>query len=67
MDAFADRLQRLREQRHISRRTLSELCGLRSNAVRLYERGEAMPRMDSLIALADYFEVTIDFLVGRDG
>ena len=66
LSEFPNRLRQLRERRRISRRVLSELCGLRTNAVRLYEREEATPNMESLIALADFFEVSIDYLVGRE-
>ena len=62
---FRERLQALRERRRISRKVLSELCGLHPDAVRRYERGEAKPDMESLIAIAEFFEVSIDYLVGR--
>ena len=62
---FRERLQYLRERKRISRKVLSELCGLNSDAVRRYERGETEPTLRSLIALAEYFEVTVDYLVGR--
>ena len=45
---------------------LSELCGLSSDAVRRYERGESEPSMSSLKALADFFEVSVDNLIGRE-
>lgn len=41
---------------------LSELCGLDHNAVRRYELGEAEPTAASLEALAEFFEVTMDYL-----
>ena len=63
---FPERLQYLRERRRISRRVLSELCGLNSDAVRRYERGEREPTLHSLIAIADFFEVTVDYLLGRE-
>jgi len=50
----------------MSRKVLSELCGLAPDAVRRYERGEAEPTMESLVALADFLEVSLDYLVGRD-
>ena len=65
MDDFPERLQKLRERRHISRRVLSELCGLDHDAVRRFERREGVPSVAALIALADYFEVSVDWLVGR--
>lgn len=62
---FRQRLQHLREKKRISRIVLSELCGLSSDAVRRYERGEAEPTLHSLMALADFFNVSVDYLVGR--
>lgn len=66
MDTFPQRLQWLREKKRISRRVLSELCGLSPDAVRRYERGEAEPTLTSLLYLAEFFEVTIDYLIGRE-
>ena len=65
MEEFPARLKKMRERQRKSRRVLSELCGLPPDAVRRYERGEAKPSMDALIKLADYFEVSIDYLIGR--
>lgn len=62
---FARRLRRLREQRRISRRVMSELCGLHHDAIRRYELGEAEPPVEALIAIAEFFEVSIDYLTGR--
>ena len=63
--AFPQRLQTLREKQRLSRRTLAELCGLSKNMISLYERGEKAPSVDALIKLADYFGVSIDFLLGK--
>lgn len=67
MSEFSARLRRLREeQRPIrSMAAVSELCGLERGAVRRYERGERAPTMDALIALADYYGVSLDYLTGR--
>lgn len=62
---FPARLRKLREERRQSRVVVSELCGLDRGAVRCYERGERIPSMEALIALADYFEVSLDYLTGR--
>ena len=62
---FRQRLQQLREKKRISRIVLSELCGLSPDVVRRYERGEAEPTLKSLIALAEFFEVSVDYLIGR--
>lgn len=64
---FQERLKKLREEHHgLSRKTLSELCGLPPGTIRKYERGEIEnPSIESIEAIADYFEVTIDYLIGR--
>ena len=68
MGEFAARLQQLRESKKPvrSRKVTSELCGLPPDAIRRYERGEAEPTLSSLLLNADYFEVTLDDLTGRE-
>lgn len=62
---FPDRLRKLRERDGKSRIILSQLCGLPDGAIRKYERGEVTPNIDSLVAIADYFSVSTDYLLGR--
>lgn len=62
---FCRRLKALREKRGLSRRTLSELCGLHPDAVRRYERGLATPTVEAVCALAEYFGVSTDWMLGR--
>lgn len=63
--AFAIRLKRLRERRRMSRKALGELCGLSKNIIGQYEQGEKEPSVGTLIELADFFDVPIDYLLGR--
>ena len=65
-NGFPRRLQMLREKRRLSRHTLSELCGLSRNVIGMYERGEKAPSVDALVSLADYFGVSVDYLLGRE-
>lgn len=62
---FSFRLRELREKQKKSRLRVSQLCGLPDGAIRKYERGEASPNIESLVAIADYFHVSIDYLLGR--
>ena len=64
-EGFPQRLKQLRTRRGTSQRALSELCGLGKNAVSRYESGNMAPTLPVLLALADYFCVTLDDLVGR--
>lgn len=65
MDEFPMRLRYLRERRGISRATMSELCGLSKSMISKYERGERQPTLEPLMELADFFDVSIDYLCGR--
>lgn len=64
-DMFSFRLRELRENRHLNRTTLGELCGIGKNAIGQYERQEKTPTLKTLLILADYFQVSLDYLVGR--
>lgn len=66
-DGFAVRMRKLREAKRPLRSMMvtSELMGLQSDAVRRYERGEARPSYDALKAIADYYNVSVDYLMGR--
>ena len=62
---FHQRLRALREKRRMSRRVLSQLCGLSVNMISMYERGEKAPSVDALVQIADFFGVSTDYLLGR--
>ncbi len=64
-DLFPVRLRKLREAKRINAKALGELCGLSKNMIGRYEKGE-IPSAKSLMALADFFDVSIDYLLGRD-
>lgn len=62
---FPRKLQSMRERRHLSRQRLADLCGLTRSAIARYERGERFPTIENLIVLADFFDTSIDNLIGR--
>jgi len=63
---FQNQLRSMRERRRISRRVLAELCGISKSAISRYERGERIPTITDAEALADFFEVSLDLLCGRE-
>ena len=64
---FSQRLQQLRKQAGLSQEGLAGLLGVTRQAVQKWEAGTARPDMDNLTALAQYFQVTLDYLVtGRE-
>lgn len=62
---FAECLQELREDRNISRKELAAFLNISVSTLGMYEQGRREPNIDMLIKLADYFNVSLDFLVGR--
>lgn len=62
---FPGRLRRLRERRRMNRKAMGECCGLSKNIIGMYERGEKEPSLKTLIKIADFFEVSTDYLLGR--
>ncbi len=58
-------LKRLREGKGISQQKLAAAIGVSQQSVNAYENKAVEPDIDTLIALADYFETSVDFLVGH--
>ncbi len=59
------RLRELRKKRNITQLKLAMDLGLNQNAISRYETGEREADYATLIALADYFGVSIDYLLER--
>ena len=62
---FASRIKALRKQKKLSQEQLGAVIGVSKYAVYLYEKGTNFPDARGLVALADYFDVSIDYLLGR--
>ena len=60
---FQQRLYDLRKKAGLSQEGLADLLGVTRQAVQKWESGAARPDMDNLAALAQYFNVTLDYLV----
>ena len=65
MPKFSERLKELRNERGLKQREMAEICGLKMRGYQQYEYDETYPTVPGLIFLADYFGVSIDYLVGR--
>ena len=65
MSDFSKRLRALRLNKKISQRQLSKILHFGYTAVSNYENGQREPSIDTLIQIADYLNVSIDYLVGR--
>lgn len=65
VNGFSQRVKKLRARRGISARALAELCGLSKNSIAQYESGGYSPSLTAAVAIADFFDVSLDYLVGR--
>ena len=62
---LAERLVYLRKTNNLTQKQLSIELGLSEVAIQNYESNRRRPAYDVLIALADYFNVSLDYLCGR--
>ncbi len=60
------RLKELRERIGLTQRDLGKIVGISDTTVSSYETGDSSPSIKVLIKLADYFNVSVDFLIGHD-
>ena len=65
MEIFAERIRDLRIERGLTQEEVGKIIGVKRYAVYSYEKGRACPEMKGLVALADYFDVSMDYLAGR--
>ena len=59
------RLKELREARHLSQVRLAMELSLTQNSISRYENMEREADYETLIRIADYFHVSLDYLLGR--
>lgn len=62
---FARRLKELREEKGLYQKTLSEKLSISRSTITSYESGKRNPDIFTLIKIADLFNVSIDYLLGR--
>lgn len=65
MSNFSERLRELRLERGLTQEAVANIIGVKRYSVYTYEKGLNYPEVRNLIILADFFEVSIDYLVGR--
>lgn len=72
MATFIDRLKYLRTRNGLSQAQMAEIlssigpCQISRSTVGMWESGRRMPSRESLEALADHFNVPMDYLLGRE-
>ncbi len=62
---YGERLKALRKERKVPQQQLADLMGVKLRGYQYYEREQTEPSINALIAVADFYGVSIDYLVGR--
>ena len=65
MEKLSERLKTLRNSSPVTQKHLAEILGVTERSYQRFEAGTSCPSIKTLIALADYFNVSLDYLVGR--
>ena len=62
---FRIRLKELREENKISQQKLADTLGVKQSTVGMWENGKNKPEFDTLIKISEYFDVSVDYLLGK--
>ena len=64
MVVFAQRLKELRIENNLTQTQVAVKLGIRQQSYARYENGEGEPSLDTLVAIAKQYNVTVDYLLG---
>lgn len=62
-DTFPTMLRQLMEQRKTTQKELAEYCNVRAQSISLYANGETQPTPQTLVNIAKFFDVSVDYLL----
>ena len=65
MAAFGERLKELRTNKNITQKQFAKIIGIEERSYQRYENGNSTPNYNVLIFIADYYNVSLDYLTGR--
>ena len=63
---FANRIKYLRLSKELNQVQLAERLGVKKQSISNWENDNIMPSIDMLVKVADFFNVTTDYLLGRN-
>ena len=64
MEEFCERLKFLREEKGLTQKEVAEAIGFAQSAVAFWANGKRIPNAFAIVALAKFFDVTSDYLLG---
>lgn len=62
---FGATLKKLREEKHLTQEQLGKFINISKANISKYEAGKLQPNIETINFLAEFFEVSIDYLLGR--
>ena len=65
MANFSERLKELRKSNKVTQKQMSDLLEITERNYQRYEYGLVDPTASNMATLADYFNVSLDYLIGR--
>lgn len=65
MKQFGQNLQKLRTNNNMTQGDLGKLLNVTQSTIAYYESGKKQPSLETLIVIADYFRVSVDYLLDR--
>lgn len=60
------KLKQLRDEKKLTQEAFGEEVGLTRSAIGMYENGNRLPNIELLCRIADAFDVSVDWLLGRE-
>lgn len=66
MSLFGNRLRQLRKEDNLTQKELADNLGLAFSTISMYERGIREPDFETTESIADFFNVSMDFLLGKN-
>lgn len=65
MEDFSSRIKALRKERGLKQSEMAKILGLKERSYQCYEYHERYPDVPGLVSIADFFDVSLDYLMGR--
>ena len=65
METFCEKLEKLRKENGLTQAHMANLLGIKQPSYARYEDGTTEPNLERLVIIADTFDVSVDYLLGR--
>ncbi|MCC0645486.1 helix-turn-helix domain-containing protein [Clostridioides sp. ZZV14-6150] len=66
MATFGERLKKLRTEKKLTQQELATILNINKSSISRYEKDQQIPEIKLLKVMADYFNISLDYLIGRN-